>query len=400
MEPSISIVGLSKVFPLGRESMRSIFSADSQVLEAESGKIAVDDVSFRIKEGERLGIVGSNGAGKSTLLHMIAGLSDPSSGTIEIEGTVTSVMTLGVGLREELNGRENIYIDGELQGKSRLEIDSVMDQIVEFAELGEFIDYPVRTYSTGMKSRLAFSMIAHIDPEIIVIDEALSVGDAAFSVKATARIREICNNGKIVIIVSHSMKSIREICNRCIWMESGHIVMDGTPNDVTTAYIESVRAEDEEKLMEKFRNMIGVHSYVDGWIFLRADFYDQSSGEKRSLLESGQPVHIEILVKSASNALGANLHVNIERFDGLTVFDEYFHADQFRVENDAIGLEIEMNPLLLGPAIYRLGVSVNLSGKVCAESFGIFEVYALNPPSGGKPTLLYPVHVATACVGL
>lgn len=170
-----------------------------------------------------------------------------------------------MGLREHASGRENIYIDGEVQGKSRVEIDAVIDEIIEFAELGEFIDMPVRTYSTGMKSRLAFAMISCLEPEILIIDEALSAGDAKFSAKATRKIQEICAKGRIVILVSHSMASIQSMCNRCLWIDQGKIVMDGLPDQVCKAYIDAVRSEDEAKLLERFRDEASTRFSLDGW---------------------------------------------------------------------------------------------------------------------------------------
>jgi lipopolysaccharide transport system ATP-binding protein len=176
----VELENVSKFYPMGTSPAGDLVNAMGRNGSKDSlleGKIAVDQVTFTLREGERLGIVGRNGAGKSTLLHMIAGISNSSSGRILINGKVTSIMTLGVGLRDDLSGRENIYVDGEIQGKSRSEVNEVIDQVIDFAELGKFIDYPVRTYSTGMKARLAFAMISHIDPEILIIDEALSVGD-------------------------------------------------------------------------------------------------------------------------------------------------------------------------------------------------------------------------------
>lgn len=376
MEPCITLHEVRKVYP------------------AEN-KTAVDGVSLTIRHGERLGIVGRNGAGKSTLLHMIAGLSALTSGSIEIEGKVTSVMTLGIGLRDDLSGRENIYVDGEVQGHSRHEIDQVIDQIIAFADLGEFIDYPVRTYSTGMKARLAFSMISHIDPEILIIDEALSVGDASFSNKATARIKEICARGKIVIIVSHGMSAIKEICNRCLWMEDGRVVMDGSPEEVTAAYINAVRSADEILLMEKFRKHVGVKSMQAGWEVKQVAIFTSESAEQRVLLQAGQTVRFEIKATVPINHAHANVHMRITRLDELLVFDERFPVEAGRLHDQSIGLEIEMNPLVLGAAVYRVDVSLENGGTVCAESSNIFEVFALNPPAGGKPMLLYPVMAST-----
>jgi lipopolysaccharide transport system ATP-binding protein len=390
MKPRITLHEVRKVFTVAGMSGRELFSTAAQTA-AFGDKIAVDGVSLTIQPGERLGIVGRNGAGKSTLLHIIAGLSSPTSGSIEIDGKVTSVMTLGVGLRDDLSGRENIYVDGEIQGKARHEIEKALDEIIAFADLGEFIDFPVRTYSTGMKARLAFSMISHIDPEILIIDEALSVGDATFSAKATARIMEICARGKIVIIVSHGMQSVRDICNRCLWMENGHVIMDGSPEAVTKAYINSVRADDEAELMEKFRKCIGVRSMQAGWAVKQVVIFNGESGEQRFLLEAGQPTRLEVRADIPVGESDSGVRVRITRLDDLLVFDEFFPAEPIRLREQSIGLEIEMTPLVLGAAIYRLDVSLEAGATVCAESSSIFEVFAVNPPTGGKPMLLYPV---------
>ena len=205
---SINVKNLVKVFPtsfidkslnllrllLGRTESRT-----------RRSKVAVDSVSLTVNEGDILGIVGPNGAGKSTLLQMIAGILSPSSGDMDIKGHVTAVMTLGVGLKDDLTGRENIYIDAEINGKTRSEIERVVNEIIEFADLAEFIDLPIRTYSTGMKSRLAFSMIVNIDPEILIIDEALSVGDKAFAEKSLDKMKDFKRQGKTMIFVSHSI---------------------------------------------------------------------------------------------------------------------------------------------------------------------------------------------------
>jgi lipopolysaccharide transport system ATP-binding protein len=394
MEPSIKLNEVGKIYSargmLGQERIKT-----AEDVAKSADKIAVAGVSLTILHGERLGIVGRNGAGKSTLLHMIAGLSSPTSGSIEINGKVTSVMTLGVGLRDDLSGRENVYVDGEIQGKSRQEVEKFIDQIITFADLGEFIDYPVRTYSTGMKARLAFSMISHIEPEILIIDEALSVGDAAFSSKATTRIREICARGKIVIIVSHGMQAIKDICNRCIWMEEGRVIKDGSPEDVTKAYINAVRAADEVQLMEKFRKFVGVRSMQPGWAITEVAIFNGDSSEQRTLLEAGLPTRIEVRAITPFGAKGAGVRIQITRLDDLLVFDEVFPAETGYSNGQSIGLEIEMTTLVLGTAIYRLDVTLESGAAVCAESVNIFEVFAVNSPAGGKPMLLYPVTATT-----
>lgn len=395
LAPKIVIRDVSKIYRADGSVGQELFQKSAQDARP-ADNIAVAGVSLTIQHGERLGIVGRNGAGKSTLLHMIAGLSSPTTGTIEIDGKVTSVLTLGVGSREDLTGRENIYIDGEIQGKPRQEVDEVIDKIISFAELGDFIDFPVRTYSTGMKARLAFSMISYIDPEILIIDEALSVGDATFAVKATARIKEICARGKIVIIVSHGLGSINDMCNRCLWMECGRIVMDGPPATVTKAYSDSVRAADEVEIMRKFRRFIGTRNSASGWVISQVLIYSGNSIEPRSLLEAGQRMRIELHAVIPDNVPCAKIRAQIIRLDDLVVFDESFPVEDYRIADGNIGLEIVLDPLPLGAAVYRVDISLMAGAIVCAESSSIFEVFVSTPPRGGKPMLFYPITVTTA----
>ncbi|MCP5268573.1 MAG: ABC transporter ATP-binding protein [Zoogloeaceae bacterium] len=359
------------------------------------GKVAVNKVNLTLKEGERLGIVGHNGAGKSTLLHMIAGISEPTSGQISVNGKVTSIMTLGVGLRDDLSGRENIYVDGEVQGKSRAEVDQVIDQVIEFAELGKFIDYPVRTYSTGMKARLAFAMITHIEPEILIIDEALSVGDAAFAAKATARILDICAKGKIVIFVSHGMQAVRDICNRCIYLKDGRVVMDGAPEVVTKAYIDEVRDEEEALLMVRFATHVGNRSLVSGYEIKNLLMLSGESRDHSVRIEAGQRLRIRVNADCLPGNSLATCRISIVRLDDLIVFQQEFPAAYYFLAEGANGLELDFSPLPLAPAVYRLDVELRdhsaVDATVCAASSSVFEIYSLSPPAGGKPMLYYPV---------
>lgn len=394
--PRISLANVSKVYPLNQRRSEQLFSAmngDAELDDGAKHKVAVADVSLDISKGDRVGIVGRNGAGKSTLLHVIAGLTEPSSGRVTVEGMVTAVMTLGIGLRDDLSGRENIYLDGEILGKTRAQVATVIDDIIDFSDLGKFIDYPIRTYSTGMKARLAFSMISHIDPEILIIDEALSVGDADFSKKATARIREICERGKIVIVVSHSMQSIRDICNRCLWIDNGRVVMDGSPEKVTNAYIDAVRSADEAELLEKFKHHLGKHTYSPGWTFDSVKIMNGGDSQPRTLLEAGLLTQIQIRGKVPRQARDACMRVRIVRLDDLLLFDEKFEAGELRIKHDEIAIEIEMERLQLGAAIYRLDISACETNVLCADISLIFEVFSRNPPMGGKP-MLFPAAFA------
>ncbi len=197
---------------------------------------ALDGISFDVKRGEVLGIIGSNGAGKSTLLKIITGVLDASAGSVSIAGRVTAILELGLGFNPEYSGRENIYLSGLLYGMEKAEIDRKIDSIVDFSGLGDFIERPVKTYSSGMHSRLAFSIATAVDPDILIIDEALAAGDSAFVQKCLRRIRQLCSGGRTVLLVSHGTGLLAQLCQRVMWMEHGRIKMMGPAIQVVQAY--------------------------------------------------------------------------------------------------------------------------------------------------------------------
>ncbi|RYF30919.1 MAG: ABC transporter ATP-binding protein, partial [Comamonadaceae bacterium] len=197
---------------------------------------ALDSVSFDVMRGEVLGIIGANGAGKSTLLKLITGVLEPTSGQVDIEGRVTAILELGLGFNPEYSGRENIYLSGLLYGMDRQEITRKIDDIIEFSGLAAFIERPVKTYSSGMHSRLAFSIATAVDPDILIIDEALAAGDSAFVQKCMRRIRQLCSHGRTVLLVSHGTGLLAQLCQRVMWMESGQVKMVGPAINVVQAY--------------------------------------------------------------------------------------------------------------------------------------------------------------------
>lgn len=198
---------------------------------------AVKNVSFKIRQGEILGIIGKNGSGKSTMLRAIAGIFSPNSGTIDLHGHSISLLSIGVGFQKELSGRENIMLSGMLLGFTEEQIRERMDRIIEFSELGDFIDAPVRTYSSGMYSKLAFSITAILETDIILIDEVLSVGDSHFKKKSYAKMKElISDKDRTVVIVSHETKTIAELCDRVLWINDGEMVQFGETKEVLAAY--------------------------------------------------------------------------------------------------------------------------------------------------------------------
>ena len=206
---------------------------------------AVRGLSLEIPQGSVLGVVGANGAGKSTLLRTIAGILPPTEGRVDVHGKVSTLLALGVGFKSELTGRENVVLGGLAAGLTRAEVSAKFDEIAEFAELGEFIDFPMRTYSAGMYGRLAFSVAVNMDPDILLVDEALSTGDARFRQKSFEKMRELCANSRTIVLVSHGMNAIRKLCQEAIWMHEGQIVMRDEREAVIEAYTRFQEISDE-----------------------------------------------------------------------------------------------------------------------------------------------------------
>jgi lipopolysaccharide transport system ATP-binding protein len=203
---------------------------------------ALQHINFEIRKGEIIGIVGRNGAGKSTLLQLLCGTLKPSIGTLQVQGKVAALLELGAGFNPDFTGRENVYMNATILGLSRREIDERIEAIIEFAEIADFIDQPVRTYSSGMFMRLAFSVATSSDPDILIIDEALSVGDGAFARKSFDRIMALKESGKTILFCSHAMYQVEALCSRALWIESGHLIQDGSAAAVTSAYQTSLLA--------------------------------------------------------------------------------------------------------------------------------------------------------------
>lgn len=200
----------------------------------EKDFLALDNVSFTVEKGDVVGVVGRNGAGKSTLLKVVSGIQKPASGNIVLNGRVVPMLELGAGFDMELSGKENVYLNGAVLGYSKEFLDEKYNDILEFSELGDFINMPVRNYSSGMVARLAFSIASMVNPEILIVDEVLSVGDENFQRKSKNRMLELMSGGSTVLFVSHNVKQIEEICNKAIWLEHGKVVMTG-PSDVVCA---------------------------------------------------------------------------------------------------------------------------------------------------------------------
>ncbi|HEY3447094.1 MAG TPA: ABC transporter ATP-binding protein [Myxococcales bacterium] len=243
----VEATGVGKKYELQRH--RTILLKDAAMLALGMGGgerdvfWALRDVSFQVRKGETLGLVGANGAGKSTLLSLMAKTAWPTVGEFKVKGRVSALLELGAGFHPDLTGRENIYINGAVMGLTRKQLDERMGRIIEFSELGPFIDEPVRNYSSGMLGRLGFSVAIEVDPEILIVDEVLSVGDQAFQEKSLARFQEFQQKGCTIVFVSHSLETVAKICDRAILLSHGQIIADGPAKAVADDYLERVASK-------------------------------------------------------------------------------------------------------------------------------------------------------------
>lgn len=251
----ITAENLSKQYTLGsrqphsfREMVTGIFAREGD--GSNRWLWALRDISFDVDEGETLGLIGHNGAGKSTLLKILSRITKPTSGRAEIRGRVGSLLEVGTGFHSELSGRENIYLNGAILGMRRTEIEKKFDEIVAFSEIEEFLDTPVKHYSTGMYMRLAFSVAAHLDPEVLIVDEVLAVGDVGFQKKCLRKMRDVGESGRTVIFVSHDMQSITRLCRRVIWLKGGGLKSDGEAKHVVGEYLHEQSRTGAEKIWD------------------------------------------------------------------------------------------------------------------------------------------------------
>src|SRR4051812_38140711 len=249
---AISVRGLSKAYTIAHNQERHITLAEAALARLKNPFRRVEketfwalkDISFDIQRGDVVGIIGRNGAGKSTLLKILSRITEPTTGNIELYGRISSLLEVGTGFHAELTGRENIFLNGAILGMRRSEIRRQFDAIVDFAGIEQFLDTPVKRYSSGMYVRLAFAVAAHLEPEILIIDEVLAVGDSAFQEKCLGKMKDVAASGRTVLFVSHNMVAIRQLCSRAILLNGGRTVCDGAVDECVRAYLTDSRRED------------------------------------------------------------------------------------------------------------------------------------------------------------
>lgn len=292
MANSITVSNLSKRFIIGqagpstalREAMVRL--AKRAIGRQHDEKVAIwalKDVSFEVKPGEVLGIIGANGAGKSTLLKILSRITYPTTGSMKVDGRIASLLEVGTGFHEELTGRENVFLNGSILGMTKAEIKAHFDEIVEFSGVGAFIDTPLKRYSSGMRLRLGFAVAAHLEPDILLIDEVLAVGDAGFQKKCMQAVKELRSGGRTVLFVSHDMAAVENLCPRAIWINDGKVHMDGPAIEVITSYISSFAGDRKEG--HDLRNVPQRRGNGD-IRFNRIEFLD-AAGQPKPLVRAG-----------------------------------------------------------------------------------------------------------------
>jgi len=304
----------------------------------------LNDISFELKKGETLGIIGHNGAGKSTMLKHLSGIMEPTRGNIEVNGRLSALIEVGAGFHPDLTGRENVFLNGVILGMSRAEVKRKFDEIVEFAGLEEFIDTPVKRYSSGMFARLGFSVAAHLEPDILVIDEVLSVGDFAFQRKGLEKMRAIAKSGATVIFVSHNLQAVAEFCQRGILLEKGRVIADGPTDQVVRRYLDTASIHEDRPARGPVRIAKTAIRGVDG---------------QTGRFAAGQKARVSVTFDAAATT--EKVAVVIDVFN--TEFYEVFNTSSERLgcpplslaagERATCDFDVELN---LGPGTYYLGV--------------------------------------------
>ena len=356
---------------------------------------ALDNISFEVNEGHTLGIVGQNGAGKSTILKVLSGVMLPDTGLIEVDGKITGLLELGTGFDQELTGLENIFMNGTFLGMDKNEIEKKKEEIIDFTELGDFIYDPIKTYSSGMLMRLAFSIAMHAEPKCFLVDEALSVGDAYFQQKCMRKILEFKNNGGAIIFVSHDMNAVKIICDSAILLDHGHIIKSGDPKDIIDYYhgmiLQKAHMGDAEvKLydIEKVNNFTGLKNpnVSTGEVELLSFKVLNSLNEEILHTESEQVIKVIYQVKALKELSDPHFGLHVRNNLGVSVFETNTYCSGIKTFTLKKGQIAELTweffvPLSAGDYSFSVGVANKGYGKDAFEEYLLMICFLTDFPS-------------------
>lgn len=335
-----------------RETMLNFFNRKTRIEHFR----ALDDVSFNIEPGESVAVIGSNGAGKSTTLKILAGIYKPTSGTSNSVGRIASLLDLGVGFHPDLTGEENLMLNGALLGLNRNEMRKLVPLISEFAQLERFMDTPVKYYSNGMFMRLGFSLATAVDPDILLIDEVLAVGDVGFQNRCYERISEFQGKGRTIIFVSHDLEAVSRLCERAIWLHDGRIKMDGAARDVLSEYLETAGKQNHISTSATPKEWGSREVWFDSVILRKAD------GAPSCIFRSGEKIVVDALIKSRLPSIVDNIvfGFSIHRMDGETVIgSNNLEMNQPLLSfSGSVESRIEIDLSIAEPGTYLLGVAL------------------------------------------
>jgi len=377
MRPIIKVENLSKQYRIGarQASFPTLRDSIAETLRSPFGWLrrngnhqdntiwALKDVSFEVKPGEVVGVIGRNGAGKSTLLKILSRITEPTTGQVDLYGRVASLLEVGTGFHVELSGRENIYLNGAILGMKRIEIDRKFDEIVAFAEIDKFIDTPVKHYSSGMYMRLAFAIAAHLDPEILVLDEVLAVGDMAFQKKCLGKMGNVAKEGRTVLFVSHNLEAVLGLCDKGVYLEKGCVLSFGSIKDVSNQYLNAGKYREEKEMILSNRTR---PSFVVGSGFCIKGLKLLGSSGKFSY-KIGEFIQIEITYQHASVIDGLRLGLGINTVLGqrICTFHSDLNSEIIKVGENRVYLTIDTSQLK--PGDYMLDVGAR-SGKIIYDA--------------------------------
>jgi lipopolysaccharide transport system ATP-binding protein len=351
------------------QRLRRLTRFDGGEGEARDVIWALKDVSFEVRQGEVLGIIGRNGAGKTTLLKVLARITHPTAGRVELRGRVSSLLEVGTGFHPELTGQENIYLNGTILGMKKAEIDQKFDAIVEFSGVEGFLDTPVKRYSSGMRVRLAFSVAAHLEPEILLVDEVLAVGDIEFQNKCLGKMENVAQSGRAVLFVSHNIGAVESLCSRGVMLEQGHLAYDGSVTGAVETYLESMRD------MQDDPRKIQADPHKD--VVIREVWFEDQHGDRIRTVRTGAPVTIAVCLAAAKAMARTSIHIGVYsmRKGILALLDSGPHCElRFDQGNQVVRCSIDS--LCLNRGQYKINVAVFSAGlKVDhAENVARFDV--------------------------
>lgn len=384
---ALALRNISKKYLIHRHKKLAdlISRRSSSDVEFEEEFWAIKNISFEVAQGSTFGIIGSNGAGKSTILKLMSGITYPTSGTFEINGSLAALIEVGAGFHPDLTGRENVYLNGSILGLSKAEIGKKFDEIVEFAELEQFIDTPVKRFSSGMYVRLGFSVAVHIETDILLVDEVLSVGDMAFQRKCLRRMHEIKDRGRTIVFITHNLETMQNICNEAIWLDRGQIKMQGNPKEIVSSYIEET---DFNILSSEYHNRDKYYESTERWgtgdVKLEKVKVTDLKGDPalKIVSSSGLDIIIEYSVKETIKKpvfwISISGEDNTKVAGATTMLADICPHDKKSVKN--IRCRIKSLPLQSG--IYYINVGVfNESCNVAYDRWGKVHKFMVVPGS-------------------